>query len=148
MVKDNFSGHASDYKKFRPEYSDELYEFVFSQVSGRSAAWDVGTGNGQVATVLAKYFDKVEATDISSQQLALAPQRDNIVYGLKPAEDSGFSENTFDLITVAQAVHWFQFDKFFTEVKRTLKPYGIIALMGYGLVQLKEGEKVLRELYE
>ncbi|WP_186756895.1 class I SAM-dependent methyltransferase [Echinicola salinicaeni] len=147
-MKDNFSGHASDYRKFRPAYPDELYEFILSKVSSRSAAWDCGTGNGQVAVKLADYFESVEATDISAQQLALAPQRNNIVYSLRSAEESGFADNSFDLITVAQAVHWFQFEKFFNEVKRSLKSRGIIALIGYGLVQLEGGEKHLGNLYE
>jgi ubiquinone/menaquinone biosynthesis C-methylase UbiE len=62
-------------------------------------------------------------------------KRPNIHYSLQPAEHSSFSDNQFDLITVAQAIHWFDFDKFYAEAKRTLKPAGIIAVLGYGLLQ-------------
>ncbi len=39
------------------------------------------------------------------------------------------------MITVAQAIHWFDFEKFYAEVKRILKPSGIIAVIGYGLIR-------------
>ncbi|WP_215223526.1 class I SAM-dependent methyltransferase [Echinicola shivajiensis] len=147
-MKDNFSGHASDYKKFRPKYPSELYEFILTKVHERDAAWDCGTGNGQVAVVLSDYFERVEATDISVQQLAQAPKRTNIAYSVNSAEESGFAENSFDLVTVAQAVHWFEFERFFPEVKRVLKPEGVIALMGYGLVQMERGWDVMEYIYE
>lgn len=134
-MKDNFSGHAADYAKFRPTYPDELYTYLFSLVAERNHAWDCGTGNGQVARELGKTFSEVYATDLSEQQLKEAPQIENITYKKQTAEESFSPKGKFDLITVAQAVHWFDFDKFYENVKKVLKPEGRIAVFGYGLMQ-------------
>lgn len=134
-MKDNFSGHAADYAKFRPTYPDELYTYLFSLVAERNRAWDCGTGNGQVARELAKTFSEVYATDLSEQQLNEAPQIENITYKKQTAEESFSPKGKFDLITVAQAVHWFDFDRFYENVKKVLKPEGRIAVFGYGLMQ-------------
>ncbi|MFM7021651.1 MAG: class I SAM-dependent methyltransferase [Flavobacteriales bacterium] len=131
--KDNFSKQAELYAKYRPEYPAELYDFIFSKVQGFSAAWDCATGNGQVVKVLAKHFSKVEATDISAKQIENAYPADNIHYAVQIAERTSFTNQSFDLITVGQALHWFSFDAFFTEVKRLLKPKGVFAAWCYGL---------------
>jgi SAM-dependent methyltransferase len=134
--KDNFSRQASLYKKFRPTYPPALYEFLLNLVPNRECAWDCGTGNGQVAVELAKYFTHVKATDISEKQLQQAPVLDNIEYRLLPAEKTDFPDNSFDLITVGQAAHWFDFESFYPEVNRVAKPNSILALWGYGLLSI------------
>ncbi|UKJ08393.1 class I SAM-dependent methyltransferase [Solitalea lacus] len=134
-MKDIFSGIAKEYSQFRPGYPEELFDFLLQQVNNRKLAWDCGTGNGQVAVKLANYFDQVYATDISENQLLNALKKENITYQCAAAEHTTFSNSTFDLITVAQAIHWFNFEQFYTEVKRTLKPNGIIAVIGYGLLK-------------
>lgn len=136
-MKDNFSGHASEYAQFRPSYPQELYDIVLKHVPQRQRAWDCATGNGQVANVLGRYFEQVEATDISSQQLANATASPNVRYSVQPAEKTTFPDAYFDLITVAQAVHWFDFPLFFKEVKRVLRPNGLIVLIGYGLMEVE-----------
>lgn len=137
-LKDNFSRQSEHYAKFRPHYPEKMFDFILRNVPGRQCAWDVATGNGQVAGMLAKHFELVMASDISENQLRHAVQRRNILYKLENAEHSSFADNTFDLITVAQAVHWFKFDAFFSEVKRTLKQGGIIAVIGYPLFRLDD----------
>lgn len=132
-MKDNFSRQSNDYAKFRPHYPKELFDLLIPLVPEHQVAWDVATGNGQVANVLADYFEEVKATDISANQLKHAIQKTNIKYSVEPAEHSSFANSTFDLITVAQAIHWFHFDAFYREVRRTLKPNGIIAVIGYPL---------------
>ena len=134
-MKDRFSEQASAYRNFRPEYPQELFEFVFSQLSAFDAAWDCGTGNGQVAVPLSQRFNKVIATDISEKQLANAEQQSNIEYRLLPAEKTDFEDNSFDLVTVAQAIHWFKFDAFYEEVRRVSKPGALLAVIGYGLLK-------------
>ncbi len=99
-------------------------------------AWDAATGNGQVAGMLANYFDQVIATDISENQLKHAIRRPNIQYRLEPAEKSSIADASLDLVTVAQAIHWFRFEAFYAEVKRTLKPKGLIAVIGYPLLTI------------
>ncbi|GAB2576704.1 class I SAM-dependent methyltransferase [Spirosoma areae] len=133
---DRFSGHADLYAQYRIDYPPELYDFVLSFVQKRQIAWDCATGNGQVAGTLANFFEQVDATDISETQLILAVQKPNLHYQLSPAEQTPFASHTYDLITVAQALHWFDIDAFHQEVRRVAKPGAIIAEWGYGLVQL------------
>ncbi|MDG2448263.1 MAG: class I SAM-dependent methyltransferase [Saprospiraceae bacterium] len=110
--------------------------------------WDCGTGTGQVAYVLAHHFDHVVATDISQNQLENALQKDNINYTRTRSEATGFKPNTFDLITVGQAMHWFDFDAFYREVKRIGKSDGIIAIWGYGLLSAQyEVNELIRKFY-
>ena len=117
-------------------------------MSGRDAAWDCGTGNGQVAAALAPHFARVVATDISREQIASAARRPNIEYILAPAESVPFPAAAFDLVTSAQAVHWFDLPKFFREAGRTLKPGGILALIGYSRCRVSpEVDRVVGRLY-
>ncbi|AMM50466.1 SAM-dependent methyltransferase [Rufibacter sp. DG15C] len=134
--KDNFSRQASLYKKFRPTYPPALFEFLLALVPDKECAWDCGTGNGQVAVELGKHFTHVKATDISEKQLQQAPTKDNIEYSLQPAEQTDFPGNSFDLITMGQAAHWFDFTRFYPEVQRVAKPNAILALWGYGLLSI------------
>ena len=132
-TKDFFSGHSKIYAAFRPTYPAALYEFLLSCVEKRSAAWDCATGTGQVARHLAPLFDRVYATDISRSQIAEAPKAANIFYSVSPAESTPFPSNHFDLITVAQALHWIKREDFYREVARTGKSNAILAVWGYGL---------------
>jgi ubiquinone/menaquinone biosynthesis C-methylase UbiE len=132
MPKDNFSTQAHLYAKFRPKYPKELYEFVLDKVENKNIAWDCATGNGQVASELANYFEQVMATDISQKQLDNAQQNSKIIYSISQAEHTNFPDNTFDLVTVGQALHWFKFEEFYREVRRVCKPNAVIAVWGYG----------------
>jgi ubiquinone/menaquinone biosynthesis C-methylase UbiE len=147
-MKDNFSIQAKGYSKYRPYYPAEMISYVASFAENKQLALDVATGNGQVAIELAKYFKQVYATDISEKQLENALQKDNIIYKEERAEQTSFGDSQFDLITVAQAIHWFDFDAFYKEVYRILKPDGIFAVLGYGLFQTGgEAEKLLKHFY-
>ncbi len=132
-MKDNFSAQAAQYARFRPVYSKELIAWLAAQSPARQAAWDCGTGNGQVALLLAEYFDHVFATDISRKQLQEAPAHPRIHYAEEPAEQCSAADQAFDLVVVAQAIHWFQFEKFYEAVRRVLRPGGLLAAIGYGL---------------
>jgi len=147
-MKDNFSIQSAAYAQFRPTYPQELYDFLFSLISEKVSAWDCATGNGQVARELAKHFDHVIATDISENQLKHAARLDNIIYLLESSDKSSAPDQSFDLITVAQAIHWFHFEDFYTEVKRTLKPGGLFAAIGYGVMQIDDKlDPVIFKLY-
>lgn len=136
-MKDYFSTQSQAYATFRPNYPDELYQFIFQHVRNRDNAWDCATGNGQVAHQLAKYFSNVYATDISAQQLGHAIRKDNIIYSVGRAEKTEFHDHQFDLITVAQALHWFDRDAFYKEVTRVCKPGGILAVWGYAMLTIE-----------
>lgn len=147
-MKDNFSAVAQSYVKYRPDYPQEMVDFVVSHVTSRELALDVGTGNGQVAEKLARHFKSVYATDISAKQLANALRRDNVFYSVSPAEKTIFKDATFDLITVAQAIHWFNFEEFYSEVKRISAPGAILAVMGYGLLSSNpESDAIIRRYH-
>lgn len=133
---DRFSKQTDSYKKFRPTYPSALYEFLFSISQSFDVAWDCGTGNGQVAIQLAAEFEKVFASDISESQLANAEKRANIEYLKFRAEQPPFEDKSLDLITVGQAIHWFDIPLFFREAKRVLKDNGILAFWGYGLLRV------------
>src|SRR5437870_4501508 len=137
-MKDNFSSPSEQYLRFRPTYPIELYKFLFSLIETKYTAWDCGTGNGQVAQELSKYFNQVYATDISEKQIANAVKSDNIFYKVEAAGKTSFSEKSFELITVAQAIHWFNFNEFYKEVARTIKPVGILAVIGYGFLNVDD----------
>ena len=111
--KDHFSGHSADYHKYRPHYPDELFDFIKGQISSTNNAWDVGTGNGQCAVKLADFMDAVLATDPSANQIKNARAHGKVRYHVSAAEACPVGLNEFDLITVAQAMHWFDLEKFF-----------------------------------
>ena len=135
-ARDLFSKQSSAYKKYRPTYPEELYELILDHTPGRSAIWDVGCGNGQVAAYLASHFEEVQATDVSENQISLAVRKPNIQYSVGRAEKTNFKDRSFDLITVGQAIHWFDHEAFNQEVQRVLKPGGVLAVWGYGLLRI------------
>ncbi len=148
-IKDIFSKQADTYATFRPESPDELYDFLLKDIGEFESAWDVGTGNGQVAGKLAEYFKTVYATDISQKQLDNAVQKPNIIYRLERAEQTSLPDNSVDLITVAQAIHWFDFEAFYKEVNRVAKPGALIAAWTYTLLQIDEGptDELINNIY-
>lgn len=146
--KDNFSKQAAGYALFRPVYPEALYDFLYTKVTNFTAAWDCGTGNGQVASVLADKFANVYATDISGNQLAIAIAKDNIIYKTERAEQTSFPDNSFDLITIAQAIHWFDLVPFYREAARVGKDGCIIAAWGYNLLRVTPAiDKIIDNFY-
>jgi SAM-dependent methyltransferase len=107
--------------------------------------WDCGTGNGQAARALAEHFHRVHATDLSAEQIAQAEIDPRIDYRAAPAEASGLPGHSCDLVTVAQALHWFCGDAFYAEVRRVLKPGGVFAAWTYTLLH---GEPALNAVVE
>lgn len=135
-VHDYFSHQSEHYKAYRPTYPAELYSEILQFVVSKNCCWDCGTGNGQVAVELSEHFAEVVATDISQNQLDHREVRKNIVYKKERAEKTTFPENKFDLITVAQAIHWFDFKEFYKEVIRVAKDGSVLAVWGYGLLKI------------
>jgi SAM-dependent methyltransferase len=126
-----FAAEAEDYVHLRPTYPDNLFAFLATVVPARGAAWDCATGNGQAATHLAAYFDRVVATDESGEMIAQAPPDPRITYRVAEAEESGLEDGSLDLVTVASAIHWFDLEKFYAEVNRVVRPGGTIAAWTY-----------------
>lgn len=138
QIKDLFSGHADQYAQYRPQYPQKLYAAILDSTDRREHYWDCATGNGQVARDLGRHFKYCYATDVSANQLAQAPQVSNIKYGIGRAEHSGFPDDFFDLITVAQALHWFDTAAFAAEALRVGRTGAVLAVWGYGLLRLGE----------
>ena len=147
-MKDRFSDKASGYAKFRPQYPSLLFNFIYSHVNSFDTAWDAGTGNGQVAGVLASRFNRVYATDISIKQLMKVPGLPNLSSFVADETAPQISDGSIDLVTAAQAVHWFDTAAFNREVARVAKPGGLLAVWGYGLVELPEPwQEFMAEFY-
>ncbi|MCP4120977.1 MAG: class I SAM-dependent methyltransferase [Bacteroidetes bacterium] len=143
--KDHFSGHAKRYAKHRPSYPEGMYKAIYQHVDQFGTAWDCGTGNGQVAIHLTERFGKVLASDASASQIEHAIPHEKVEYYVCKAEQTGFQDHCFDLVTVGQAIHWFDFDSFFEEVKRVTKPGGIFACWTYRFLTINHGLNVILE---
>jgi SAM-dependent methyltransferase len=150
MSANHFSPLAAQYASFRPSYPDELFDWLAGVALRRNLAWDCGAGSGQATVALAARFKRVLGTDISSAQLALAPALANVEYRVTSAESSGLPDRSTDLVTAAQAMHWFDLPKFYAEVRRVLKPHGVIAAWGYNRLHLEDAElqRIVDRFYE
>ena len=129
--KDHFSAQAAIYREARPDYPAALFGFLASQAPAHERAWDAGCGNGQASVDLARHFRQVVATDPSAEQIGNAAARSNIDYRVEPAEQSTLATASVDLVCVAQALHWFDLDRFHAEVRRVLRPGGVAAFWSY-----------------
>jgi SAM-dependent methyltransferase len=147
--KDLFSLQAADYARFRPVYPPELYRWLASKAPPGRLAVDVGTGNGQAAVALAAHFERVIGVEPSDDQRANAAPADRVAYRRGTAEATGLDAASADLLTVAQAIHWFKLDAFFTEVRRVVRPHGLFAFWCYGLTAISpEVDAAVHVYYE
>src|ERR1700704_3355099 len=138
---DHFSRLAAQYSAFRPSYPPALFDYLAQLCRERQSAWDCACGNGQAALAIAERFESVIATDASPQQLAAAPANAKVTYRVARAEDSGIESGSVDLVTVAQALHWFDLDSFYGEVQRVLVPAGVVSVWTYGVLHV-EGDAI------
>ncbi len=141
MNSDHFTDVAQQYAQSRPTYPPELFTWLAQTCAGHGLAWDVGAGNGQASVAIAAHFAKVLATDLSQAQVAQAVPHERIQYRVAPADRSGLPDASADVVTVAQALHWFDLDRFYAEVRRVLKPGGLLAAWTYGVLHV-EGKAV------
>ncbi|WP_118975397.1 class I SAM-dependent methyltransferase [Taibaiella koreensis] len=147
--KDYFSRQAAIYAQHRPAYPEALFTYLASLSPAQDLAWDCGCGNGQSALGLAAHFSSVYASDPSAEQINHATAHSRITYRIEPAEHCSLPDRSADLVTVAQALHWFRFEDFFAEVRRVLKPGGVLAVWIYGLPQLSpELDRLIRHFHD
>jgi len=146
--KDHFSQESAKYNEFRPSYPQELFSYLFSLTQNHNRAWDCATGSGQSAIGLAKHYNEVIATDASQNQIDAALAQKNVVYQVESVEQSSLKTNAVDLITVGQALHWFDLQKFSVEVIRVLTANGVLAVWTYGLFDINADiNKIINFLY-
>jgi SAM-dependent methyltransferase len=135
--KDHFSSGAAGYAAYRPTYPIELVDGLARISPSHELALDCGCGTGQLSVLLAERFDEVLATDASAAQIEKAQPREGVSYRTALAEESGLPDASVDLITVAQAAHWLDLEKFYAEVRRVARPNAAIALITYGVLHVE-----------
>ena len=146
--RDHFGSAARAYAAYRPHYPAALFDWLCSVTTGRERAWDCGTGNGQAAVALVDRFADVVATDPSIDQLRNAVRQPRLSYVATTAEQAAIRSRSIDLVTVAQALHWFDRPRFFDEVDRVLRPGGTLAVWSYGLLTIDaQVDRHLAHLY-
>ncbi|OGT50829.1 MAG: hypothetical protein A3E84_04905 [Gammaproteobacteria bacterium RIFCSPHIGHO2_12_FULL_42_13] len=144
----HFGDRPENYLSFRPDYPQALFSYLAKTAKNNNTAWDCATGNGQAASALSPYFKQVIATDINQAQLDVAPKKKNISYHVWPAEHTQIENSSVDLVTIAQALHWFDFSMFYDEVRRVATADGIIAAWCYSLCTVNPAiDTVIKKLY-
>lgn len=148
MKSPDFSPFAREYAESRPRYPTELFGHLATLTPWRGLAWDCATGNGQAAVELVKHFGHVIATDVSAEQIRHAAPHPRITYRVAPAEESGIDSGSVDLVTVASALHWFDLEAFYGEVRRVVRPGGVLAAWTYHVGHVEPPfDRVFHHLY-
>ncbi|MCP4654725.1 MAG: class I SAM-dependent methyltransferase [bacterium] len=146
--RDFFSERAAEYRSFRPQYPAPLFAYLASLPEQRDLVWDCGTGSGQAAIALARHFRRVIAGDASKSQVFHARERPGVAYAVVEAGQAAIRDRALDLVVVAQAAHWFHFERFYAEVRRVLKPRGVLAIWCYDLPEISPAiDAIVRSLY-
>lgn len=145
MTQDNlaashFQNAGESYAKYRPTYPSELVEFLASKCQQHNLALDVGCGNGQFSSMIARHFRQVLATDVSVSQIENAAPAPNIRFAVEPAEHCSAEDTSLNLIVAAQAAHWFDLASFYEEVRRVAAPGCVLALVSYGVLSINHAE--------
>lgn len=140
QFQDLFSGVARHYATYRPHYPTALFDVLSGLVARDARVWDCAAGSGQATGELARRFARVVATDASAEQIGSARSLDNVEYRVALAEDSGLADGSVGMVTVAQALHWFNLPRFYAEVHRVLAPGGLLAVWCYGINEIEGAE--------
>ncbi|KAL8615345.1 hypothetical protein ACOMHN_023065 [Nucella lapillus] len=136
---------AEYYLKYRPTYGRDVFDTIVgfckeTSSADFSLAIDVGCGSGQSSLPLTSYFQKVIGVDVSEPQISKAPTHiPNLSFRVGTAEDLSFAaDGSAGLVTAAQAMHWTNTERFYSEVQRVLRPGGAFVAYGYGMPALDE----------
>ncbi len=148
MSSDHFSPIANSYARHRPDYPPSLFADLARLAPARRVAWDCATGSGQAARGLAAHFRTVYASDASAAQIAVARAPANVTFAVAAAERCALAMGCADLVTVAQALHWFERGSFYREVRRVLAPDGVLAVWCYQLLNVSPAvDAIVEHLY-
>ena len=149
QFKDHFSTHSKNYAEYRPRYPEQLLQLLSGLAPARNVVWDCACGTGQLSVPLTDYFEHVIATDGSAEQIMQAEPNEYVEYHVALADQAPLAAQSVDLITVAQAAHWFDLEKFYLEARRVAKPNAVIALISYGIFYVEDEQinQVLQHFY-
>lgn len=146
--KDHFSTVAAGYAAHRPVYPPALAEYLAGLAPQHRLVWEAGCGSGQLSVLLAPHFERVFATDASAEQIAHAVRCPNVDYRAAKAERCELPDGAADLAVAAQAAHWFDLSAYYAEVRRVVRPGGVVALVSYGIHSVNEDvDRVVGRFY-
>lgn len=130
-----FSGMANDYSKYRPNYAKESINYLINEVqlTKNSIIADIGSGTGKLSKLLLdegfKVFGVEPNNDMRQRAEYELQDRKKFISISGTSENTTLLNNSIDLITVAQAFHWFNMEQFLIECNRILKERGYVAIL-------------------
>ncbi len=155
--KDNsekFTGKASVYKKYRPGYPAEYIDYLaeYNSLGPQSVIADIGSGTGKLSRQLLGRGLKVICVEPNADMRSAAEAELGSYIGFTSlngtAEHTGLKGGSVDLVTAAQAFHWFDKELFKAECKRVLKEGASVALVWNsreeGSQFIKENAKIMK----
>ena len=130
-----FSSRVGNYSRFRPSYPVEVVN-VLKQECGlivESVIADVASGTGIFTRLLLENGNRVYGVE-PNDAMRKAGEENLVAYAkftsvAGTAEDTTLPNACVDLVTAAQAAHWFDRNKAIAEFRRILKPEGYLALL-------------------
>ncbi|KAL4426897.1 hypothetical protein ABPG74_008821 [Tetrahymena malaccensis] len=116
---------GQNYDKYRPKYPSKFFDLILKDLNSKESYLDVGCGTGQMLFKLNSHFKIAVGTDLSEKQVSVATEKisNNQNYmNVKVIQSdannliSSLQKNSlplnYDLVTVGQALHWFEVEKF------------------------------------
>lgn len=145
-----FGKLVKHYASTRPGYPRQVIRDIYTQIKSKQPKiLDLGCGTGISTRQLAKKGSVIVGCDVDADMLAKASrgQYQNIEYVRADAEKLPFEYKTFDVITMFTSFHWFTTKKAISEIKRVLKPNGIICIVqpGYKSPYRRDMRKIINQ---
>lgn len=129
MNEEKFTGKADLYDRYRPSYPKELIDWLYDKTKAKTVA-DIGAGTGKFTKCLTAKPWKITAVEPNSDMCGVLRKNASFAEIINAsAENTGIESGSVGLITVAQAFHWFDEERFKAECKRILKSDGKTAIV-------------------
>jgi SAM-dependent methyltransferase len=139
-----YSTKAEKYARYRWDYAPEAIDAIYkiAKISPQSTVADIGAGTGILTKHFAGKVHQVFAIEPNFEMRQMLSKKlgalSNVTVLDGTAEDTKLTQNCVDVITAAQAIHWFDPRPAQHEMWRILKPKGwIVILRNYGTDQEK-----------